>query len=175
MQVTTKLFGKQLINPKDIISFSPKGPLGCENLLKYFIIDPNDRTNIQWLQSIDNPSIAFPILNPILFEENYYNEVKLLHYDIDDLQIQSDNDYCIYTIITIPRDIKSVSANLLAPIIINKENKLAKQVVLPNNKLATRFFIYEIYLKNKITIKGTMDKSNRFSNTKKNIRRENTL
>ena len=46
------------------------------------------------------------------------------------------------TILTIPKKVTEMSANLKAPIIINNKNKLARQIVLQDSKLEVRYEMY---------------------------------
>jgi flagellar assembly factor FliW len=49
----------------------------------------------------------------------------------------------IYSILTIPANIKEMSANLKAPIVINNKKKIAKQIVLQDNKLTVKYEMYK--------------------------------
>ncbi len=63
MKVNTTRFGELTVNNEDIINFS-EGLLGFESLTQFFVVDPGDSTLILWLQSIEDASIAFPIIEP---------------------------------------------------------------------------------------------------------------
>ena len=139
MNITTTRFGILEVDKKDIIEFT-EGLLGFENLKKFFIVDPGDQTLILWLQSIDDASTAFPIIEPKIFQPNYM--VKLLPVELNSLNLENLQNASVYTVLTIPQNVTEMSANLKAPIIINNKTKNARQIVLQDSKLEVRFKMY---------------------------------
>ena len=140
MKVNTTRFGELQVNQEDIINFS-EGVLGFENLRQFFVVDPGDSTLILWLQSIEDEKIAFPIIEPKIFKPDYV--AKLLPADMNSVSLDSLTDAKIYSILTIPSNITEMSANLKAPIVINNSKKIAKQIVLQDNKLSVKFEMYK--------------------------------
>lgn len=138
--IETTRFGNLTVEDKDIITFE-EGPLGFETLKKFFIIDPGDQTLILWLQSLENPETAFPILEPRVFLPE--SNIKLLPAEMNSLKLESLADASVYTILTIPAEVTDMSANLKAPIVINNKLKLARQIVLQDSKLEVRFKMYK--------------------------------
>ena len=156
MKISTTRFNELEVDKKDIIEFT-EGLLGFENLKKFFIVDPGDQTLILWLQSIDDASIAFPIIEPKIFQPNF--SVKLLPLELNSLNLENLSNASVYTILTIPQNVTEMSANLKAPIIINNKSKIARQIVLQDSKLEVRFKMY-LDLK-KYIINYTSDDSKR--------------
>lgn len=140
VRVNTTRFGELKVNQEDIIDF-PEGLLGFENLSKFFVVDPGDSTLILWLQSVDDAKVAFPIIEPKIFKPDYV--AKLLPADMSSVKLENISDARIYSILTIPSDITTMSANLKAPIVINNEKKVARQIVLQDNKLSVKFEMYK--------------------------------
>lgn len=140
MKINTTRFGELEVNKKDIILFK-EGLLGFENLKKFFIVDPGDQTLILWFQSAEDPATAFPILEPKIFKPEYI--VKLLPAELASLDLESINDASVYTILTIPKTVTEMSANLKAPIVINNQTKVARQIVLQDSKLEVRCQMYK--------------------------------
>lgn len=140
MKVKTTRFGELQVDNNDIINFKD-GLLGFENLKQYFIVDPGDSTLILWLQSIEDSAIAFPIIEPKIFKPDYI--AKLVPSDLSAVELETLSQAKIYSILTIPSDITAMSANLKAPIIINNNKKVAKQVVLQDSKLVVNFEMYK--------------------------------
>ena len=112
MKVNTTRFGELQVNSEDFISFKD-GLLGFENLKNFFVVDPGDSTLILWLQSIDDSSIAFPIIEPKIFKPDYV--AKLLPTDMNSVELEAITDAKIYSILTIPADITTMSANCKSP------------------------------------------------------------
>lgn len=134
-KVQTSRFGVIEISPSDTLEFS-EGLLGFGHLRRFVLLDdPNDEI-FAWLQSCENPEIAFPVLEPELFAPQY--QVDLSKSDLETLQLASITDSRYLTIITIPVDPTQMTANMKAPIVINPKLKLARQCVLQDNALQIR-------------------------------------
>jgi len=135
MVVNTTRFGPIEISNDDILSFS-EGLLGFNDLEKFVLLDdPNDEI-FAWLQSCDEPSIAFPVLEPELFEENY--KLEMTKADLQILGAEDTSNLRSFCIITIPEDPSRMTANLKAPVVVNIDKRVARQCVLQNNKLEIR-------------------------------------
>ena len=135
MVVNTTRFGPIEISQDDLLRFS-EGLLGFNDLENFVLLDdPNDEI-FAWLQSCDEPSIAFPVLEPELFEDNY--SLKLSKSDLETLGAQEIAELRSFCIITIPEDPARMTANLKAPVVVNVEKRMARQCVLQDNKLEIR-------------------------------------
>lgn len=135
MIIKTTRFGQVQIEESDVIHFS-EGILGFSDLTKFVILDdPNDDI-FAWLQSCEAGAVAFPVLEPELFTESY--KINLAKADIEALKLPDATNARLFSIITIPDDPTQMTANLKAPIVINLENRFARQCVLQDNNLAIR-------------------------------------
>ncbi len=133
--IQTTRFGQVQFQSEDLLAF-PEGILGFADLKKFVLLDdPNDDI-FAWLQSCDEPAIAFPVLEPELFSETY--KVTLAKSDLEALKLQSVQGARLFCIITIPDDPTQMTANMKAPIVINVAEKRARQCVLQDNNLAIR-------------------------------------
>lgn len=139
MIVQTSRFGRIEFQEEDVLQF-PEGLLGFADLRKFVLIDdPNDEI-FAWLQSCEAPQVAFPVLEPELFTENY--KVNLTKSDLEAMQMKVQDKMRCFSIITIPHDPTQMTANLKAPIVINVRDRLARQCVLQDNHLAIREAIF---------------------------------
>jgi flagellar assembly factor FliW len=135
MLIQTSRFGPVNLHDEDIIDF-PEGILGFNDLRKFVLLDdPNDEI-FAWLQSCEIAQIAFPVLEPELFTQNY--QVSLTKHDLESLGLTKQEKIRSFSIITIPDDPTQMTANLKAPVIINVEKRCARQIVLQDNNLAIR-------------------------------------
>lgn len=135
MIITTSRFGEVSLKPEDVITFA-EGLLGFADLRKFVLLDdPNDEI-FAWLQSCESPQIAFPVLEPELFSENY--KASLTKSDLEALKLTNKDKVRYFSIITIPDDPIQMTANLKAPIVVNIEARIARQCVLQDNHLAIR-------------------------------------
>lgn len=135
MIIQTSRFGEVEIDETDRIQF-PEGLLGFTDLHSFVLLDDPDDDIFAWLQSCENPHVAFPVLEPELFANKY--QVNLGKRDMATLNLQSMERVRIYTIVTIPDDPTQMTANLKAPIVIHIPERLAIQCVLQENDLPIR-------------------------------------
>jgi flagellar assembly factor FliW len=135
MVIQTSRFGSVSLNNDDVIDF-PEGILGFSTLRQFVLLDdPNDEI-FAWLQSCEVPQIAFPVLEPELFTQAY--DIALTRHDLESLGLGKQEKFRAFSIITIPDDPTQMTANLKAPVVINIEKRLARQIVLQDNNLAIR-------------------------------------
>lgn len=135
MTVQTSRFGQVEIQESDILVF-PEGLLGFSELRTFVLLeDPQDEIFV-WLQSTENPHIAFPVLEPEFFVPNY--KLSLAKNDLEALGLKTQEKVRAFAIITIPDDPKQMTANLKAPIVIHVTSRISRQCVLQDNNLAIR-------------------------------------
>lgn len=135
MRVKTTRFGEIEVDSSDIITL-PNGLIGFAELKQYILLDHDKESPFKWLQSIDDGAIAFVLINPLLFRPDYAVEVTSA--EVADLELDSEEDAVISTIITLPASPKNMTANLKAPLIFNLKNRQGKQVVLNKKEYTTR-------------------------------------
>lgn len=142
MILETRHFGNIEINEEDVITFE-KGIPGFEDSRRFAILyKVGDEDNpFKWLQSVDNGSLAFVIIQPQYFMKHY--EVKITDSVAEDLEIEDLADVVVYTIVTIPDDISQMTANLKAPIIINTKRNKGCQMILDDERYRFRHNILE--------------------------------
>ena len=139
MQLETAHFGKIEVNEEDFIYF-PEGIPGFENSKKYALIG-NDAGEAVffWLQSVDTPELCFVVTDPFMVYDGYGVDVD--DEDVELLKITDTNKVLSLTIVIIPEDINEIRVNLKAPILINMEKKLGKQIIQKNDNLPIRYYL----------------------------------
>lgn len=140
MKINTAYFGQVEIEDSEIINF-PEGLPAFEHLKQFIILDAEEEIAFRWLQSLEDENIAFVIINPFLFKFDY--EFKLSDHVLEKLKIESEADVAVYSIVVIPEKMEDITANLLAPVVINVREKLGKQIVLENTAYHTKHKIAE--------------------------------
>lgn len=142
MKLTTRVFGEIDIEDEKIISFED-GIIGFPDLKKFTLIydeEKENNSNIIWMQSLDEPAFAMPVMNPLLVKENYNPIVE------DELlkalgNLAEENTLVLVTV-TVPQNIEKTSVNLKAPIVINAKEKKAVQVIVEDEDV--KYKIYDI-------------------------------
>ena len=135
MIINTSRFGRIELQDTDVLTF-PEGLLGFADLRQFVLLDDPSDEIFAWLQSCESSQIAFPVLEPELFAENY--RVSLTKNDLESLKMVQTQKARYFSIVTIPDDPTQMTANLKAPIVVNVDNRLARQCVLQDNNLAIR-------------------------------------
>ncbi|HHV96236.1 MAG TPA: flagellar assembly protein FliW [Clostridiaceae bacterium] len=95
----------------------------------------------KWLQCVDDPDLAFAIVNPFMIKPDY--EIELSDEVIETLEIEKEEDVALYAIVVVPEDISKMTMNLKAPIVINVRNKKGMQAILDTEKYSIRHYIME--------------------------------
>lgn len=141
MKINTKYFGEIEIAEEDIYNY-PEGIPSFENEKKFVIINNEEENSpFQWLQSVQNPDLAFVTINPFSIMPEY--EVEVADEEVEILDIKDISDVILLSIVVVPEDFSKISANLLAPIILNTKNHLAKQVTMNTYKYKVKHYIID--------------------------------
>lgn len=148
MKAKTRIFGDVEIADDKIITLE-QGMIGFPDLNHFALIydeeKGNDTSTIMWLQSMDEPDIAFPVMMPHLVKEDY--DPKVSEEIIAPLgELTPDNTYLL-VMVTVPKNIEDFSVNLKAPIVINMDNRKGVQLIVEDD-YPVKYKVYEI-LKNK--------------------------
>ncbi len=146
VEIDTRVFGKIAIEEEKIIRFED-GILGFPDLRDFTLIydiDKGSDANIKWLQSLDEPGFALPVMNPDLVVSGYAPRFdRSLIESLGD-NLRSD-DILIFVTVTIPKnDVTRTTVNLKAPIIINVENRKAVQIIAEGGEYKVRYGIYDV-------------------------------
>ncbi len=128
MILNTAKFGEIEIEEDRIFNFVLP-VIGFDELSKFIVLDPNKDTLFKWLQSIEDPSLAFPVISVAAL--NYDYSIDLSDSVIKTLDIENPDSLLVMNITSIPQDNpRGTTINLLAPLIFNLDNYKAGQIVL---------------------------------------------
>ena len=140
MKLETPRFGNLDIEEKEIIDF-PDGLYGFEKETRFTFLpfNPNVESPMEWMQSIKSPHLAFVITDPYLYVPDY--KLKLLKEDKEKVGLDSNEPFLTRSIVTIPENYTEMTANLIAPLVINSVKKIGKQFVLTGMEYDTRHYL----------------------------------
>ncbi|MBE5852952.1 MAG: flagellar assembly protein FliW [Lachnospiraceae bacterium] len=150
MVVETRVFGTVEINDEKIITF-PGGIIGFPDLKQFTLLydETKPQAAIKWLQSLDEPVFAMPVMDPLVVKADYdpMVEDELLK----PLGELNPEEILVLVTVSVPSDLTQMTVNLQAPIIVNAENRKAGQLIVDNNggEYPVKFPIYDIIQKNK--------------------------
>lgn len=144
MNINTRIFGEIEIANEKIITFE-KGIIGFPEMRRFALLHNEEKgkdAGIRFLQSIDEPGFAMPVMDPLIVKPDYDPEVD------DELlasvgELNQDNILVLVTA-TIPSDLTKMSVNLQGPIVINVDEHKACQIIVDGSLYPVKFPIYEI-------------------------------
>ena len=147
MKLSTRHFGEIDIEENKIIEFS-EGIPGFQNLNQFVLLGEQDDDETDsdagvfyWLQSVDDPSTAFVMVNMVKYMPEYNPLVEVDQ--ITGLGEYDADKFVFYNIAVFPENIKEATVNLKAPIVINDELKKGKQVICTNEEYAVSHFMFK--------------------------------
>lgn len=139
MEIMTRDFGKIEIKEEDIIEFPQAVPGFPED--KEFVIFPlGEDSPFIVLQSVNNEKLAFITIEPGNYLKDY--EFEISDELAEKLKIEKNEDLLVLSIATIKGDIKNMTINLAAPVIINLKEKLGKQVILDEDHYPVKYRLF---------------------------------
>lgn len=134
MKVETKSLGIVEVSDKQKIVM-PEGFYGFEDYHDFVLLD-SEQPPFFWMQSLDDKTLAFIVIDPFLFRPDYELEVDDASLEVIDAK--QPEDLLVFVLVTIPADGSPITANLQGPLIINKSNNKAMQVVVSGDKWKTK-------------------------------------
>jgi flagellar assembly factor FliW len=138
MKLLTKYHGEIEINEKDIFHFEYGIPGFLDE--KQFVLLSLEDTPFVILQSVKTPALGFAMIDPFIYFKDY--DFELDEQSVTQLQLSSEKEVAVYVILTVADPFEQTTANLQAPIVLNYEKKLGKQVILTNTPYKTKYRLF---------------------------------
>ena len=149
MLVNTRYFGEVDLDDDKILTFD-EGLIGFESLKRFTLLYDNEggtENPITWLQSLDEPAVALPVISPFCVMADYNPLVE------DEVLLPlgelNEENTAIFLTLTVPSDLTKMTTNLKAPIVINAETKKGCQVIAENPEYVVKYNIYDVIQKMK--------------------------
>ena len=144
MKINTKIFGEIEVADDKIITFE-NGIIGFPELKRFTLLHDEEKgtgVGIRFLQSLEEPAFAMPVMDPLLVKPDYNPEVD------DELllsagHLTADNILVLVTV-TVPSDLTKMTVNLQGPLVINVEEHKACQVIIEGGTYPVKFPVYDI-------------------------------
>ena len=136
MKFHSNRFGDIEISEESLVIF-PSGLVGFPNYKRYVVLDVAEESDYQWLQSIEEPSLAFVLIDVRILSSDI--RVEIPEEFLPELEIQPNDPVLLLAVVTIPSDApEQASANLRAPLVVNVRSRKGKQLIL-HESLPLRF------------------------------------
>lgn len=144
MVIDTRIFGKVEIEDSKIITFE-QGIVGFPDMKHFALVHDEEKgvnAGIRYLQSVEEPEFAMPVMDPLLLMPEYNPEIEdELLKPLGELK---EEDILVFVTVSVPKDIKNISVNLQAPIVINAQERKAAQIIVEGGTYKVKYPIYEI-------------------------------
>jgi len=124
MKLQTEQFGEVEYAEENVINIE-KGLFGFEHLKRYLLVQ-TENTLFYWLNAIDEPSVAFPMVGINILDDTYPQE----------------EDYEPFGIVTMDKDPLKITVNTKAPLYINQVGKTGKQKILDRDKYSVNYKLF---------------------------------
>lgn len=133
MEVRTTRFGVIDIAEDRVITF-PKGLLGFSTHTRFCLLEPGEDACFFWLQSIDEPGLAFVVTDPSMFIADY--SVPVRPEQMVELKLNRLEDAQVFVVVN--KVDQTLTGNLQGPLVINTLTRTGEQMVLAEKKWHTR-------------------------------------
>lgn len=133
-------FGDLAVTEDKIITF-PTGVLGFPDAKRFIVLDYESDVPFKWLQSVDDPALAFLITDPHTIKTDYQLSLKVA--DLADLGEGKDSDMAVLVILTIPEGKpEGMTANFRGPLVVNSSTMRGKQIVLQDDRYSIKHPVF---------------------------------
>ena len=139
MKIQTTRFGEVEIQESEILTM-PNGMLGFTNDRHFALLEDETGSRFQWMQSLDNPDLAFVTIDPDFAISDYRIEVSADH--LKKLDTERLEDVQVRVIVTMTRELKDVTINLQGPLLFNFDKKQGMQMVITDGRYNTRHLLF---------------------------------
>ena len=140
MKIKTLQFGEIDVQKSKLIDFE-QGLPGFEELRQFVMINADGAGPVYWLQSVEEPQIALSVVDPFELVPDY--ALELGDQELDALQLEDERELMVLGVTVIPKDIRKMTVNLAAPILINTRQGIGKQIVMDDKRFSTRHPVYD--------------------------------
>ena len=138
VKIQTSRFAELDVDESKIIEMKG-GILGFNHLRRFVMIVHEERSQLYWFQSLEDGSIAFIIMNPFIIKPDYEPEID--DPTLEMLEVDRAEEIDLMVILTIRSEPVKITANLRAPLVINRQKKLASQIVLADDQYPVQYTI----------------------------------
>ena len=133
----TTRFGKIPVDPEKILHFH-EGLPGFSQACQFYLLETGDPNVFYWLESLDDPALAFVVMDPENLVSGYRDRVQAA---LNDPFFQGREVLSLVIVTMLSTD--SMTANLQGPLIVRMPDRAGRQVLLFENEDWLRFPLLE--------------------------------
>lgn len=140
MTITGTRFGDIEFGPTDLL-FLKEGLIGFPTLHEFVIVSHKDDSPFHWLQSVQEPALAFLCAVPTHFVPGY--NPMLSQGVAESLSLSEETERFVLTTASIPLGRpEEMTLNLAAPIVVNANTRSALQCVLEDEAYTVKHRVF---------------------------------
>lgn len=137
-------------NQKTSLSFDEKnmiifqeGLFGFEEFKQFLPVSMEENSDaILCLQSVEEETLSFIVMNPFLFSPGYQPEVS--EADKEALKAEKEENLSYYVLCVVKEPLEESTVNLKCPIVVNAMTRQARQVILESDRYELRHTLKEL-------------------------------
>lgn len=126
MKIVSRPFGEVEIDENRILTIQG-GMFGFEGYERFVLIGVQEQKPFEWIQCVDESSLAFVVLRPDLFMPDY--KLSISEADRTALGVKSESELLCYVVCVIPDDMRKITVNLKGPVVVNPGTRLGRQTI----------------------------------------------
>jgi flagellar assembly factor FliW len=128
------------IHSENIFHF-PAGIPAFENVKQFlFVMRPATQPFV-FMQALEPADLSFVCIDPFLVYPGY--NPRISEADASFLHVEKPEDFILFSIVTVHKDARNTTCNLQAPIAINLQACVGKQVICENQNFPIRHRIWD--------------------------------
>jgi flagellar assembly factor FliW len=125
---------------EDAVLGFPDGIPSFERHRRFALIEDAKLAPFCWLQSLHDPLVGFLVIEPGLLIADYAFDIS--DPDAELLGLDDSSDARVLSILVVPENVRAMTANLQAPVIVNPQKRIAKQVILTDERFPLRYPVF---------------------------------
>ena len=128
----------------EVVIHFPKGLVGLPEAKDFHLLEPNDAYPLKFLQSVNHPQLSFVAMDIAAVKLDF--EAAMTPEDAGALALEKTEDAMIMAFVVIPEDDKTdeMIANLAGPVVVNKNTKVAVQLVLDPDEYPLQHPLFDL-------------------------------
>ncbi len=129
IEVRSRRFGDFAV-PGDRVLHFPQGLIGFPRVRRFVILDHRPGSPFKWMLCLDQPDVAFAVVEPMDFVPDYRAPIALAARTLG----TDPADIGLFVIVTIPSDPTAMTVNLMAPVVVDIRTRISRQLVLEDGR-----------------------------------------
>jgi len=139
MKIESTRFGELEVAEEQLINF-PQGIPGFPDEKTFVHMGHDAESPFSFLQSTTEVNLTFLLANPFAFIKDY--EFVLEDDVAEELGLSQENPPQVFLIATVKEKLADMTVNLLAPVVVNRINRMGRQVILEKPEYSIRHKLF---------------------------------